>query len=86
MKQVGLAEFDYEDDLEQVPHGVWAKIQYGGLLGLHGLSANKDAEGEIKNIANTIQKAIELYSSLEKIPYNDAISSMRNYRIRRRNK
>lgn len=34
LKQVGLSEFDYEDDLAQVPHGIWAKIQFGGLLGM----------------------------------------------------
>jgi hypothetical protein len=85
LKKAGLAEFDYEDDLGQVPHGVWAKIQFGGLLGLHGLT-NNDGSEEIKNIANTIENVIELYGSLEQIPYKEAIPSMQSYRMRRKRK
>jgi len=65
LKQAGLAEFEYEDDLAQVPHGVWVKIQFGGLLGLHSLVTNNDSQ-EIKNITNTIQGAIELYGTIIK--------------------
>ncbi len=85
LKQAGLAEFEYEDDLAQVPHGVWAKIQFGGLHGLHALVAN-DGPEEIKNITNTIQSVIELYGTLEKIPYNETIQGMQNYRTRRKRK
>jgi hypothetical protein len=85
LKQAGLAEFEYEDDLAQVPHGVWAKIQFGGLIGLDALVAN-DGSGEIKNITNTIQSVIELYGTLEQIPYNETIQSMQSYRTRRKRK
>jgi hypothetical protein len=85
LKQAGLAEFEYEDDLAQVPHGVWVKIQFGGLLGLHGLVTNNDSR-EIKNITNTIQGAIELYGTIEQIPYKETIARMQDFRTRRRKK
>jgi len=83
LKQVGLAEFGYEDDLTQVPHGVWSKIQFGGLLGLHGLVPQQDPE-EIKNITVTVESVIALYGALEQIPYNETINSMQKFRTRRR--
>jgi hypothetical protein len=85
LKQVGLIAFEYEDDLAQVPHGVWAKIQFGGLLGLQRLVINDGSE-KVKNIANTIESAKELYGTLEQIPYSEVIPSMQDYRMRRKKK
>ncbi len=85
LKQAGLAEFGYEDDLEQVPHGVWAKIQFGGLLGLAKLAGNEESKA-IENISDTIDLVIKSYGSLEQIPYEDAVPTMQHYRTRRRKK
>ena len=85
LKKAGLAEFEYEDDLEQVPHGIWSKIQFGGLLGLHELVANDGSEA-IKNIVKTVERAIEQYGALEQIPYNQTLASMKKYKTRRRKK
>ena len=85
LKLAGLAEFEFEDDLTKVPHGVWAKIQYGGLIGLQGL-VDKESAGEVDNIINTVQSAIDLYGTLDQIPYNETIASMHKYKMRRKKK
>ena len=83
LKQVGLVAFEYEDDLTQVPHGVWAKIQFGGLLGLQRL-LNQDANDGIDNIAALLVSAAKQYEDLNQLPYEDFVPAMRSYRLKRR--
>lgn len=85
LKQIGLTEFEFEDDLTQVPHGVWAKIQYGGLLGLDALCNNSDKH-MLDNIAGTIQLVMQQYSELGMLPVEQITMSMKAYRTRRNKK
>jgi len=85
LKQIGLTEFEFEDDLTQVPHGVWAKIQFGGLLGLDALCNDSDKRA-LDNIAGTIQLVMQQYSELGMLPVEQITASMNAYRNRRRKK
>jgi len=85
LKQIGLTEFEFEDDLTQVPHGVWAKIQFGGLLGLDALCNDSDKR-TLDNIAGTIQLVMQQYSELGMLPVEQITASMNAYRNRRRKK
>ena len=83
-KKVGLPAFDAEDDLLTTPHSVFAKIQFGGLLGLaRDLNNTTDIE-RIDNIYNLIDKALKHYSSLDNIPHHKYVDSMVNYKIKRK--
>lgn len=81
-KQVGLDAFDYEDDLTQVPYGVWMKIQFGGLLGLQARISNAADTKSINNIGQLINGAESYYKTLDEIPYSDLVPSMKSYRNR----
>ena len=83
-KVVGLAAFEYEDDLTQVPHSIWSKIQYGGLLGLQNLLGLPSPPAKVENIAAVIEQALQQYQQLEQLPYQDIVPAMQEYRIKRR--
>lgn len=82
LKTIGLAEFEFEDDLTKVPHGVWAKIQFGGLMGLQSLSM-PDSNQRLANISQTIQAVVEQNEELNELPVEKIIASMKSYRTRR---
>lgn len=85
LKKIGLAEFEFEDDLTQVPHGIWVKIQFGGLLGLQALVSEHNAS-QLENISQTITAVHNENQQLEKMPTDQIVESMKNYRSRRRKK
>lgn len=85
-KVVGLAAFDAEDDLLKTPHSVFAKIQFGGLLGLALDVANTQDIERIENIYQLIRHAQQHYKSLDNIPHQQYVSSMMKYKIKRRRK
>lgn len=83
-KIAGLAAFEYEDDLTQVPHSIWTKIQYGGLLGLqHKLDMSSES-ARVENIAAVIELALTQYQDPEKIPCQEFVPAMQAYKIKRR--
>ena len=84
LKEVGLSEFGYEDDLTQVPHGIWAKIQYGGLLGLQKVVYPGVNEAVVEDIAALIKTAEEQFQHIDQLPYQNLIPAMQAYRIKRR--
>ena len=91
LKRVGLDAFEFEDDLMQVPHGVWVKIQFGGLLGLQKqMDASQQRDGDtnnkIDNIASLIKTTQTQYENLEKFPYETVVPAMQEYKPRRRRK
>ena len=85
-KIAGLAAFEYEDDLTQVPHSVWVKIQYGGLLGLQNTLDLQAGQTAVANIATLVEQAVQNYECLERLPYQDIVPVMREFRMRRRRK
>ena len=82
LKELGLDAFDYEDDLTQVPHGIWAKIQFGGLLGLQ--QALKGTQSNIDNISALVKLAEKEYGQLESLSVSDLIPAMKKYNARKR--
>lgn len=84
MKIAGLSAFEYEDDLTQVPHGIWVKIQYGGLLGLQRELSDPADKQKIGNISAVIKQAMHRYEGVEQLPYPDLVPAMQSYRIKRR--
>lgn len=84
MKIVGLAEFEFEDDLTQVPHGIWMKIIYGGLQGLQMNVGIADDLCPVENISEVIVAANQQYQELSKIPYQKLVPAMRQHKSKRR--
>lgn len=83
-KRVGLSAFDFADDLNEVPHGTWLKIQFGGLLGMQAeLGLQGDAEN-IRNIAAVIEQAEHAFSSIDAFPYENLVPAMQSYKTKRR--
>lgn len=83
-KIAGLAAFEYEDDLTQVPHSIWAKIQYGGLLGLQHTLGMQTEPTRVENIAAVVERALAQYEQLEKIPCQEFVPAMQAHKIKRR--
>ncbi len=83
LKRAGLSAFGYEDDLTQVPHGIWAKIQYGGLLALQSESGVCDDESGVSNIASVIQATVQQNEDLDQNSFVSLVPVMQAFRIRR---
>ena len=82
LKKTGLDEFGYEDDLTQVPHGVWVKIQFGGLLGLQ--ESVLGIQDKIENISALVTLAENEYGVIDDIPFAKFVTTMRGYKTRKR--
>jgi hypothetical protein len=85
MKNVALPEFDVADDLLEIPHGVLAKIQYGGLTGLQRITRDmEEGTASIEDIDVLVQAAIERYSEVENIPCADFLDDITSWKLPRR--
>lgn len=84
-KQVGLPAFDAKDDLLETPHSVFAKIQFGGLLGMAHDVTGEDVR-RIDNVFQLIERALQRYRSLDGVPYRQYVPAMKQYKIQRRSR
>ena len=85
LKDTALPEFNLEDDLLQIPHGVLVKIQFGGLLGLQRISnATKATASDIRNIDALLETTIETYGSINNIPFSSLSEDITDYQLTRR--
>lgn len=82
-KEVGLTAFDAEDDLLKTPHSVYVKIQYGGLLGLTREVMHAPAD-RVENIFQSIGQAVKHYHSLEEIPCQNYVQTMKKFKVGRK--
>ena len=83
-KQAGLPAFDAKDDLLETPHSVFAKIQFGGLLGMaRDISEIGDTQ-RVDNIFQLIEQALQRYGTMDDIPCQRYASAMKHYKIQRR--
>lgn len=82
-KEAALPIFDVPDDLEQMPHSVPVKIQFGGLLGLHQ-ALNPGDSGVITDIHALVDAALRQYGDTDGIPCADFTRNMLHYQIKRR--
>ena len=83
-KQVGLPAFDAKDDLLKTPHSVFAKIQFGGLLGLAADINNGSKPQDVENIFGLVENALQKFDSIDKIPSQEFVDEMLNYKIKRK--
>jgi len=92
LKVVGLPALNAEDDLLKTPHSVFAKIQFGGLLGLaNDVVADNVAEDienntppKVGNIFQLVEKALQRYQSLDSLPYTEYVESIVAYQSKRK--
>ena len=66
---------------EPLPHGKQLKLQCGGLLGIARLTT-QNALTEVGDIYGAVVAAIEKYSSLAQLPYQEIIQAIRAYEPR----
>lgn len=69
-----------------LPHNKELKVQNGGMLGVQKLlltsTPDDEAVNEVGNIAGLMTRSIELYGSIENIPYNRIMPSVTAYQTR----
>lgn len=82
-KEAGLTAFDAEDDLLSTPHSVYVKIQFGGLLGLARDVMHSSADN-VENIFQLIGQAVKHYHSLDAIPYQEYVQTMKKLKVGRK--
>jgi hypothetical protein len=83
MKVVALPAFGVEDDLLSMPHSVFVKIQYGGLLGLQRLL---HPEAQVTERVEDVQ-ALVAEASLQfndEIPCAPLVDDITSYKTRAR--
>ncbi len=69
-----------------LPHNKEIKVQNGGMLGVQQLLLGNAASETVEDIAGLMTRSIELYGSVENIPYNRIMPSVTNYQTRPRRK
>ena len=84
MKAAGLPAFELEDDLLAVPHGVLARIQFGGLLGLQRLLGSDSPK--VDDIVTLVIAAATHFADIEAIPCEQLVADITGYRLSRRRK
>lgn len=67
-----------------LPHNKELKVQNGGMLGVQKLLLDNAPENEVDDIAGLMTRSIELYGSIENIPYNRIMPSVTAYQTRPR--
>jgi hypothetical protein len=68
---------------DPLPHAKELKLQCGGLLGLEQALTDTSVDS-VSNVAGVVNAAITKYGSLEGLPYNDLIQSIRAFEPRPR--
>ncbi|WP_353571204.1 hypothetical protein [Candidatus Albibeggiatoa sp. nov. BB20] len=77
---LGIVDLD-----EPIPHAKAMRTQCGSILGLRELLKIKRSEQyEVDNIYGLIQSAIEAYESLDKLPFSEIVTYVRQYKVRRK--
>jgi hypothetical protein len=83
LKNAALPAFDLEDDLLQVPHGVLAKIQFGGLLGLQRLVADSPGD-RVGDIAALVEASGARFGGIDAVPHAQLVGDITGYKLARR--
>ncbi|MDH3979734.1 MAG: hypothetical protein OEU91_04390 [Gammaproteobacteria bacterium] len=84
-KQAALPAFGVEDDLTRMPQSVLVKIQFGGLLGVQRMTPGQTSAGNrIDDIDALLAAAIDHFSGLESIPYEQLVDDITAWKLPRR--
>ncbi len=62
-----------------LPHNKEIKVQNGGMLGLQKLLLGDASSEVVEDISSLLNRAIELYGELDRIPYNLVMPSVTSY-------
>ena len=77
--------FVFKIDIDgPLPHNKEIKVQNGGMQGLQSLLLENTAEETVGDIAGLLERAVELYGSLEEVPYHRVMPSVTSYQTRPR--
>lgn len=82
LKAAGLAAFEVDDDLTQMPHSVLVKVQGGGLAGLQRRLGGDP--GWIDDIDALVERALAHWHGLDAIPTEALAAEMLDYKLARR--
>jgi len=69
-----------------LPHNKEIKVQNGGMLGVQQLLLGDTSKQEVDDIAGLMSQSIELYGSIEQVPYNLIMPSVTNFQTRPKRK
>ena len=69
-----------------LPHNKEIKVQNGGMLGVQKLLLGDSSEDVVEDISGLMEKSIELYGSVEHIPYNLIMPSVTSFQTRPKRK
>lgn len=69
-----------------LPHNKEVKVQNGGMLGVQQLLLDHASSEVVEDISGLLNRSIELYGSVENIPYNRIMPSVTNYQTRPKRK
>lgn len=82
VKQAYLDSQGLEDDLLNVPHSTYVKIQFGCVLGLHAALGREDAK--IENIGSLITDTIKNYKNTDALPFEITNERIATHKLQRR--
>jgi len=82
LKASGLAAFEVDDDLTQMPHSVLVKVQGGGLAGLQRLMGADPSW--IADIDRLVEQALAHWGGLNALPTEALTADMLDYKLTRR--
>ena len=81
-KQAYLDSKGLEDNLLNLPHSTYVKIQLGCVLGLHSALGRESTN--IENIGMLVVEAIDQYKTIDNLPYALLNESIATYKLPKR--
>ncbi len=69
----------------QLPHNKEIRLQSGGLMGVQQAVA-KESGATIANINSLISHVIEIYSSLEALPFDEVVKQIVHHEVKKRHR
>ena len=69
-----------------LPHNKEIKVQNGGMLGMQRLLMEDASVDSVDDISGLMSQSIELYGSIEQVPYNLIMPSVSSYQTRPKRK
>lgn len=69
-----------------LPHNKEMKVQVGGMLGVQDLLLDSSEKHVVENISGLMEQSVELYGSVEQVPYNLLMPSVTGFQTRPKRK
>lgn len=81
MRQKSRFALKVQGDVDVLPHNMEIRVQVGGMQGLAGLLGTEAATIDIRA---TLGEAVNLFGSIDSIPYTEIMPAVSAYRVRQR--